>query len=87
MNIGIDYSMTCPAACAYGETPQFWMAHARAYSALPALTTVVISNTEMMARAEFIAQSFITWLAQWPDVRTVALEDYAFSASGRGFHI
>ena len=87
MNIGIDYSMSCPAMCAYGETPQFWMAHARTYSALPALTTVVISNTEMMARAEFIAQSVITWLAQWPDIRTVALEDYAFSATGRVFHI
>jgi len=87
MNIGIDYSMSCPAVCAYSETPQFWMAHARDYPPLPALTTVVISSTEMMIRAEFLAQSVITWLAQWPDIRTVALENYAFSATGRVFHI
>jgi Holliday junction resolvasome RuvABC endonuclease subunit len=87
MNIGIDYSMSCPAVCAYSETPQFWMAHSRDYPPLPALTTVVISSTEMMIRAEFLAQSVIAWLAQWPDIRTVALEDYAFSATGRVFHI
>ena len=87
MTIGIDYSMSCPAVCVYSETPQFWMAHGREYPALPALTTVVISTTEMMARAEFVARSLIAWIAQWPDIRTVAIEGYAFSSTGRVFQI
>ena len=87
MTIGIDYSLSCPAVCVYGDVPQFWMAHGREYPVLPALTSVVISSTDMMIRAEFLATSIISWLSQWPDMRAVAIEDYAFSATGRVFHI
>lgn len=87
MIVGVDYSMTCPAACIYSDTPQFWIAHNRAYPSINALSTSVITTTDVMPRAEFVAEQFIEWLRQRSDVRTVAIEDYAFSATGRVFHI
>ena len=87
MIVGVDYSMTCPAACLYSDTPQFWIAHDRVYPSFTALSTSVITTTEMMPRAEFVAQQFIEWLRQRSNVRTVAIEDYAYSATGKVFHI
>lgn len=87
MTIGIDYSMTCPAAVCYSDTPQFWCAQTRTYPALPHVTTNVITTTDVIPRAEQAAQLLLSWMQQWPDIRTVTIEDYAYSATGRVFHI
>lgn len=87
MTVGIDYSMTCPAACVYGETPAFWIAHQRTYPTISALTTTTITTTDVIPRAELVAAGLIAWLAQWSNIRTVTIEDYAFNATGRVFHI
>jgi hypothetical protein len=87
MTVGIDYSMTCPAACLYTDAPQFWIAHNRTYPTCAALTTTEITTTDVIPRAELVASGLIAWLSQCPNVRAVAIEDYAFSATGRVFHI
>lgn len=86
MIIGIDYSMTCPAACLYGETPQFWCAHSRVYT-LPALSSVRVPDADVIPRADTVARACLAWIQQWTDVREIAIEDYAYSATGRVFHI
>lgn len=88
MIVGIDYSMTCPAACVYnGAQSQFWCAHARTYETLTHLTATPITTTEMIPRAESTALALIAWIQQWPQITEAVLEDYAFSATGRVFHI
>ena len=87
MMVGIDYSMQAPAACVFSDTPQFWCAHQRSFPSLPSLTTTKISFTEVVPRAEMMAQALIQWLRNFPDVRTVYIEDYAYNATGRVFHI
>lgn len=85
--LGIDYSMTCPAACVWHDAPQFWFAQQRTYATLPAnLTHVAITTTELLPRAEYLAQQLIAWMATYP-ITSVAIEDYAFGATGRVFHI
>lgn len=89
MIVGVDYSMTCPAACVYddGMPPQFWFANQRIYAPLPSITTYEITTLDVTRRAEHTASALIEWITQYPDVRTVVLEDYAFNATGRVFHI
>ena len=87
MIVGVDYSMTCPAACIPYDTPQFWFANQRTYEPLRAVTTYEITTLDVTRRAEATAQALIKWLKQYSDVRTVVLEDYAFNATGRVFHI
>lgn len=87
MIVGIDYSMTCPAACIPYGAPQFWFASQRNYDPLRSITTYEITTLDVTRRAESTALALIAWLKQYPDVRTVVLEDYAFNATGRVFHI
>lgn len=88
MIAGIDYSMTCPAACIYDTVqPEFWCAHARSYGHLRNLRATLITTTEILPRAESTALALIAWLQEHPRVTHVLLEDYAFNATGRVFHI
>lgn len=96
--IGIDYSMTCPAACLIdsewtsGEfdehAPRFWFGHERKTCRAADVQFDVIFPGTVIDRAERNARSLIAWLCLYaPSVKTVAIEDYAFSATGRVFHI
>ncbi len=92
MTVGIDYSMTCPAACLYSPVAdecQFWFADAKNPPSLPHITHT--SNpTEMVVhrRAAVLARQCADWIvAVAPDIRAVAIEDYAYAATGRVFHI
>lgn len=87
MIVGIDYSMTCPAACIPYNTPQFWFASQRSYDPLRDITTYEITTLDVVRRAEQTGAALIEWIKQYPDVRTVVLEDYAYAATGRVFHI
>lgn len=87
MIVGIDYSMTCPAACVPYDTPQFWFANSRTYDPLPDIATYEITTADVTRRADTTALAMLAWLQRYPDVRTVVLEDYAFNATGRVFHI
>lgn len=85
--LGIDYSMTCPAACVWSDTPQFWFAQQRRYTGLPAqLTHTEITTTEMLPRAEALATALMSWIEPY-SITTIGIEDYAFAATGRVFHI
>lgn len=90
--IGIDYSMTCPAICAFAENDvRFWYAHETKYDVtLGNVTTVRASSSTVSVsrRASYHASQVTLWLEEnFPLVRDVAIEDYAYSASGRVFHI
>lgn len=93
--IGIDYSMSCPAVCAY--TPEtarvsFWYAHATKHNlALPHISSTCIPDTatEVVRRAELLARQCVSWILTFADGlhHQVWIEDYAFNATGRVFHI
>lgn len=95
MVVGIDYSMSAPAACIIdNETIRFWCATHRNFPDIPFLTTNCIDTTDMIPRAHDVAHAFVHWLYQQPawknlaePQRIVHLEDYAFNATGRVFHI
>lgn len=90
--IGIDYSMTCPAACHY--TPNavsFWYAHDSKLGRIVSDNLTHSTNPvglPVHRRAVALARACVDWILNVaPDVRTVGLEDYAFAATGRVFHI
>jgi Holliday junction resolvasome RuvABC endonuclease subunit len=90
MTIGIDYSMTCPAACLYTPTVcQFWYAHESKRPALDAVTCDPIpAGLSVSRRAALLARHLTSWVVGVaPDLQSVAIEDYAFAATGRVFHI
>lgn len=86
--IGIDYSMTCPAACAVSDaSATFWYGH---ISKCPSLLNVsavkVPESLTIIERADFLAKELLKWVRSY-DLAEVGLEDYAFAATGRVFHI
>jgi hypothetical protein len=89
--IGIDYSMTCPAACAYSpEHVQFWFAHETKWDVtLADVSTEKTADTKSTTRRGWYhASCFVGWLLnRFPNVQHVAIEDYAYAATGRVFHI
>jgi Holliday junction resolvasome RuvABC endonuclease subunit len=91
MHVGIDYSMTCPAVCAYSpESCKFWFAHESKYDVmLDDVSTNMVSSSDIMARRAWTnAAHVLEWLHEFvPDCQSVTIEDYAYSASGRVFHI
>lgn len=88
MIIGIDYSMTCPAACALTPSgPAWWFANNRSYDHLPPeLSHQFIDTTDMLPRAERCAAGLIAWASAYPGA-AFTIEDYAFNATGRVFNI
>src|SRR5579872_1191573 len=89
MKIGIDYSMTCPAACAYSPgRVEFWFAHESKYDVLldNVATAYIAMDDTVSKRAATLAAACCLWLQQF-SVTQVGLEDYAFAATGRVFHI
>lgn len=88
MIVGIDYSMTCPAACLWNDTsPRFWFAQQRTYPALSSeLDQSKITTIDILPRAEFVAHALLSWMSTFT-ITGIAIEDYAFSATGRVFHI
>jgi len=90
--VGIDYSMTCPAACAYGsDGVYFWYAHA---TKLPDLTNVehhqIGDGAWTVERAVDIGYFLRDWIIDafaYCTVPPVAIEDYAYAATGRVFNI
>jgi Holliday junction resolvasome RuvABC endonuclease subunit len=97
MSIGIDYSMTCPAACALdpdNATPRFWYAHTGklGIADLPHVSVTCVpefpqEQTRTVDRARFLAKACLAWIERAPVPNPVLIEDYAFSATGRVFHI
>lgn len=86
MFVGIDYSMTCPAICVFGKTISFWYAHdAKDYETLQLRHVNVIAGS-VTQRAAHLATQALAFLRPLNPVR-VAIEDYAYTASGRVFHI
>jgi hypothetical protein len=87
-SIGIDYSMGCPAACAYQpELVQFYYAHATKDATFPNVTYAPVPSTQIgVQRSGTMAWDLLEWLM---DVGTesIMIEDYAFAATGRVFHI
>lgn len=94
MSIGIDYSMSCPAACHYTEDKMvFWYAHTamrmvNAYMQIPNMrATLIMSDGTVSERAARLAKSCVTWIWSVTQDNQVYIEDYAFAATGRVFHI
>lgn len=99
MRFGIDYSMTSPAACGYSDRRVvFWYAHESKHS----LDSPVVhgdplrhfdGDDSVARRAARLAASFLKWFALQPqpgfsaDRSPILIEDYAFNATGRVFHI
>lgn len=82
--------MTCPAACAlYDDAPpQFWFAHENKRTSDSCVTCDVIVEKDVVRRAGRLADDFLAWLFRVaPDCKSVAIEDYAFAATGRVYHI
>jgi Holliday junction resolvasome RuvABC endonuclease subunit len=88
--IGIDYSLTSPAACLYSDTemPRFWFAHERKSTRVQGVTCACISPGSVVERSAKLASDLLAWIFLYArDIKTVAIEDYAFAATGRVFHI
>ena len=93
MSIGIDYSMSCPAACSYeptrfGAYVQFWYAHATKHDvSFPQVTAIELPEFfSVSKRAAFLASELLDWIGDRQTLQ-VWIEDYAFNATGRVFHI
>src|ERR1041385_5275241 len=87
MTIGIDYSMSCPAVCAYRpEVSAFWFCHATKLYNTTNLTSVVSPSGGVIHRASSVAHQVLAWLVPF-NPETIHIEDYAFNATGRVFHI
>lgn len=88
--IGIDYSMTCPAVCVYSTAAvRFWYAHETKVVTTPVLDCYQLSKSgSTTERATRLARKVLDWLdTAAPNCREVSIEDYAFAATGRVFHI
>lgn len=93
-SFGIDYSMTCPAVCAYTPSDvRFWYCHATKYtkddSPFGNLTGDILPEYQSVTqRARYLAKKSTEWILQVDsECQRVAIEDYAFNATGRVFHI
>lgn len=82
--------MTCPAVCLY--TPQqslFWYAHDHDHPSLPDVTAAPNpTHLSVSRRGAVLGRTCVEWIvATAPNLHTVTIEDYAFAATGRVFHI
>ncbi len=86
-SIGIDYSMSCPAACQYQtESQLFYYAHAEKDAIFANVTRNDVPQKATVERAGIMAWELTEWLLDL-HAETVYIEDYAFAATGRVFHI
>jgi len=94
----IDYSLTCPAICVFAscdDTEEF------SFNACSFYFLTEIEKYSKTFRSNIFGQSFIDWetqeqryesIADWAEEKTlpcdqIALEGYAFNATGRVFNI
>jgi Holliday junction resolvasome RuvABC endonuclease subunit len=87
--VGIDYSLTCPAACAYDPDPtkvQFWYAHETKHLDVPNVRVDTIVPGTVIERAAVAAANLCRWIQTF-GVSRVTIEDYAYGAAGRVFHL
>lgn len=95
--VGIDYSMTCPAGVCidmstpadFASTKFIYVMDSKKKSPLKNIEAVPYPETDSQeARFDFLAQTFVGWIEMETggDVE-VWLEDYAFNARGKVFHI
>ena len=95
---GIDYSLTCPAICvfaSYKDNEKF------SFNACSVYFLTEVKRYTQTYRSNIFGQSFIDWetqeeryesIADWAEEKTlpcdqIALEGYAYNATGRVFHI
>lgn len=95
--VGIDYSMTCPAGACFDmsapddfeRTQYLYVFDSKKLSPLANIEAVPYPETASQEeRFDFLAQTFVGWieLQTGGDVE-VWVEDYAFNARGKVFHI
>jgi len=84
--LGIDYSFTCPAVCAFTQDRPKWFVHykkeGRPYSALPNVTWSISNATTEIKRYIELAE-WVLDIMRLMSPTCVVLEDYAFAANGR----
>lgn len=87
MAIGIDYSMSCPAACRYeNDHLSFYYAHADKDATFPNVERKAVPDKPVVERAGLMAWDMAEWLID-NHAQVIYIEDYAFAATGRVFHI
>ena len=94
MPCGIDYSSSCPAACAMNQIdgrPEFWYAQSKA-KPLPDVTAVFIPEYadvehRNIDRARHLAVSCLAWIKTLTSPEPIMMEGYAFSATGMTYQI
>lgn len=95
--VGIDYSMTCPAAVcvdinkidSFEDTQILYVFDSKKNSPLKNIQAVPSPKKDnQQERFDFLSQIFIQWIEEKTsgDV-TIWMEDYAFAARGKVFHI
>lgn len=95
--VGIDYSMTCPAGVCidmsapadFASTKFLYVFDSKKASPLSNIEAVPYPETHSQEeRFDFLAQTFVGWIEMETggDVE-VWIEDYAFNARGKVFHI
>ncbi len=90
MRFGIDYSMNSPAACGYTPTQVvFWYAHDTKHLVVPNVhCDSLLDSDSVSRRAAHLAARLLAWLQSRRTTHdAVFIEDYAFNATGRVFHI
>jgi Holliday junction resolvasome RuvABC endonuclease subunit len=90
-SVGIDYSMTCPAVCVLSPThTAFCFANDRKYKTLPDDVTHMVTSNDTLPTTRYseLGRQVVDWIVSvtGSDL-AVGLEDYAFAAKGRVFHI
>jgi len=84
--LGIDYSFTCPAVCAFTQHQPKWFVHykkeGKPYPDLPNVTWSISSATTEIKRYIELAE-WVLDIMRLMSPACVVLEDYAFSANGR----
>lgn len=80
--------MTCPAACTYNAAGvTFWYAHTTKLPKIPNITTFEVpEDISIIERASVTAHALERWISSYI-VSAIGIEDYAFAATGRVFHI
>ena len=97
--IGIDYSITSPAACAalYSDSKEFSDFQFLSISGNKKMLHIPTSNIEVhvtlpaskhsqIERFSCIAHGMIKWIVEHPNP-VVWIEDYSFASTGKTFHI
>jgi Holliday junction resolvasome RuvABC endonuclease subunit len=90
MTCGIDYSMTSPAACKYTPSDStFWYANeTKEYSSKNLVHFPITTSGSTTQRAARLARGLLAWYTRGgTGCDRIGIEDYAFAATGRVFHI